>query len=850
MKGLATAIACVVLVLAICPVAAVVAGELHLSPSGDDANPGTIAAPLRTLQAARDMLRENGWPGHQPCTVILHAGTYRLSKPFRLTPRDGGTLENPVIYRAADGAEVIVTGAQDLNATWTEWKDGIYRARVGNIEAIDQLFVDAKRQPMARYPNFGSGFGAEKQGARGAKAGTVPYDGSAADAWDPVRTKNWKDPTGAFMHGMHRGLWGGMHYQVTGKKQDGTLEYVGGWQNNRSSLPHDNYRMIENVFEELDAAGEWFHDGPGGWLYYMPEADQEITSLTVEIVQHINHLVELYGDVKEPVQDFLIPESGNGLKNQRVKTPETTQSVKHIRLQGLTFRGTRRTFMETKEPILRSDWTLYRGGAVHLRGTEQVAIEDCRFEELGGNALFVDGYNRNAILRGNVFTHNGATDVNIVGSLAAVRSPFFSYNTRVNVEELDTTPGPKTDEYPADILVENNFMTRCGRFEKQTAGVNISMSSRVTVRHNTISHTPRAAINICDGTWGGHLIEWNDCFETVLETHDHGAFNSWGRDRFWLGANPSGPKARDKTGKAVIETWIETHPDMPRWDAYQTTVLRNNRMHCDHGWDIDLDDGSTNYEIYNNLCLSGGLKTREGYYRIVKNNVILNRFTCNVSYPGPTHDVFTRNIIWGGYAASDLLLWGGLRDKNFFHNPEAGNVEPAKTAEATLDDADSLYGNAKFIDPENADFRVATQSPALQVGFENFPMTGFGVTYPALKALTTSPPIRLPREGASNTPVKPREYTYGGATMRPLLTDDDITATGMFDKKGVFLIRVTADSPLADDGFQTDDVVLAINGRDVASHRTLADMLDKLGKGEHTADVWRGQESIRISFTR
>ena len=24
-------------------------------------------------------------------------------------------------------------------------------------------------------------------------------------------------------------------------------------------------------------------------------------------------------------------------------------------------------------------------------------------------------------------------------------------------------------------------------------------------------------------------------------------------------------------------------------------MLRNNRWRCDHGWDIDLDDGSTNY---------------------------------------------------------------------------------------------------------------------------------------------------------------------------------------------------------------------------------------------------------------
>jgi hypothetical protein len=34
-----------------------------------------------------------------------------------------------------------------------------------------------------------------------------------------------------------------------------------------------------------------------------------------------------------------------------------------------------------------------------------------------------------------------------------------------------------------------------------------------------------------------------------------------------------------------------------------------------------LDDGSSNYQIYNNLCLNGGIKLREGFYRTVENNI-------------------------------------------------------------------------------------------------------------------------------------------------------------------------------------------------------------------------------------
>ena len=59
------------------------------------------------------------------------------------------------------------------------------------------------------------------------------------------------------------------------------------------------------------------------------------------------------------------------------------------------------------------------------------------------------------------------------------------------------------------------------------------MSQAITVSHNSIYDTPRAGINISEGTWGGHILEFNDIFDTVKETGDHGSFNSWGRDRYW-----------------------------------------------------------------------------------------------------------------------------------------------------------------------------------------------------------------------------------------------------------------------------------------------------------------------------
>lgn len=818
--------------------------EIYVDPIGSDANSGSKDAPFSTVAAARDALRASQKLGKEPITVHVADGVYYLPETLVLTPEDSGSEKFPVIYRAQNRGGAVLSGGLKLELDWQPYKNGIFQAKTPAGLDIDQLFIDGTNQRMARYPNYD----AEKK--------TEPYQGFAADAFSRQRAAKWADPAGGYIHAMHRARWGGYHYLITGKDTKGEVTYEGGWQNNRQMGMHQSQRMVENIFEELDAPGEWFHDvrsvssGQAGTLYFMPEPSTDLSKARVEVVR-LRHLVEVHGDLKRPVDTMEIPDSGNGIAELTLQTPETLKAVKWVQLQGFRFAGARRTFMDTKEPLLQSDWAIYRGGAVHLRGTEHITIANCDFEELGGNAVFVDGYNRHAVIRGNLFKNNGASDVAFTGSFSAVRSPRFSYSTMPQtLDSVDRGIGPKTEEYPADCLVEDNLMTRCGRVEKQSAGVNISMSSRITVRHNTIFDTPRAAINICDGTWGGHMIEWNDCFETVLETHDHGAFNSWGRDRVWHQAGPSGAKHKDKDGKPLISYWIEDDPNSPFWDAYQATILRNNRMQCDHGWDIDLDDGSTNYEIYNNLCLSGGLKTREGYKRIVKNNIVIGKgYTCNVPYPKPTQDVFESNILWGGgYSASNPKLWGGSRNRSFMHNPVTEGAEPWVSGQSkTGDDAESLYGNAQFVNPGSGDFTVADGSPALLVGFENFPMEGFGVISTRLKAMAKKPPIVLPGKVEPNTVAQLRKLMVLGAEYKALNAEAELTATGMDSLRGILLVSVPVSSQMARYGFESDDVVLEIDGRETLP-KNFAKIMSRLSKGEHQAVVWRGQKSHQFKF--
>ncbi len=765
--------------------------ELYVSPAGQDDNPGTKSRPFATTTHARDAVRQIKKTLKEPVTVYIRGGTYYLDEPLVFTSEDSGTKQAPVVYTAADGETVVLSGGQRLQLNWKPYRDGIMKAQTPVGLWIDQLFVNGTRRHMARYPNY--------------DPKVLVYHGYSRDAFSKERASGWADPAGGFIHAMHRHRWGGYHYRITGKKPDNTITYEGGWQNNRKMGMHAEHRFVENIFEELDAAGEWFHDAKTSTLYYYPPKGTDLENATIEIVR-LRHLVEFRGSQEKP--------------------------VRFIRLANLTFRHTGRTFMDTKEPLLRSDWTIYRGGAVLFNGTEDCGIENSTFDQVGGNAVFVNNYNRRVTIQGCHIFGAGASGVAFVGDPGAVRNPLFEYGQRQSYTDIDKTPGPKTENYPADCVIEDCLIHRIGVVEKQATGVQISMSSGITIRHCSIYDVGRAGINISEGTFGGHLIEYCDVFDTVLETGDHGSFNSWGRDRFW----------------GLKDAPAEQLPQLALLDA-EKTIIRNSRWRCDHGWDIDLDDGSSNYEIYNNLLLRGGLKFREGFHRRAYNNIIINNsFHPHVWYDN-SHDVFTRNIVMGPYRPAGRMTkgkWGKEVDRNLFTTNDADRRKFA----AHGCDENSIVGNPMFIDPKNGDFRIQENSPAIKLGFKNFPMNNFGVQRAELKAIARTPKITppkfqsdLPTSKQPHKKVVPKHWL--GAKVQDI-KGEQYSAFGI-DKEsgGVHMADVPDGSEAANAGFKTGDVILELDGKAVSSIHDLQRLFTNV-RGKTRIIVSRNQKRLVI----
>ncbi len=770
----------IISIVALWPVLLFSQTNFYVSGKGNEANPGTKTRPFASIKRAITEARKT--PGS--VTIFLFGGTYYMEQPIVFASEDSRRENETLTLTNFENQKVTVSGGVQLNLKWESYRNGIWRASVEQDLIFDELFVNGQLQRMARYPNHD------------------PFarflEGTAVDAVSKERASGWKAPEGGYVHALHRSEWGDFHYIITGKNDVGELILEGGWQNNRRMGMHSKYRFVENIFEELDTVNEWFYDKTTKFLYYFPPAGSDHVNAKFETPQ-IAHLFEFRGSETKP--------------------------VRNITIAGLTLTHTLRTFMQNKEPLLRSDWTIYRGGAVVYNGAENCALKNCNLVNLGGNAIFFNNFNRNCEVSGCQISDVGASAICFVGDPNAVRSPSFEYGEFVPFAQIDTIPGPKTNNYPAGCKVYDNLMFNLGLTEKQSAGVELSMCQSILVSHNTIYDVPRAGINISEGTWGGHIIEYNDVFNTVKETGDHGSFNSWGRDRYW---HPN---------KRTLDTIVENHFNYTMLDAVRTVIIRNNRMRCDHGWDIDLDDGSSNYLIYNNLCLNGGIKLREGVNRVVENNIMINNtFHPHVWFLN-SNDVFRYNIVSAGYLPINVKGWGKEIDYNAF--PDSVSL---KEAWSRGTDKNSVCGKLLFVDPQKGDFRLKDGAPAIDAGFKNFDMDSFGVVSPGLKA--SAKKVQIPAVINLDKLGVDEIIDFIGAKIKNLNTAGERSATGMDDTRGVLVLDVVSGSG-ASEFLQTNDVILSLNNKKTNNLRDLLEARMSVIGVNTEIIVFRNQKEVK-----
>ncbi|MGA2363625.1 MAG: right-handed parallel beta-helix repeat-containing protein [Candidatus Aminicenantales bacterium] len=699
----------------------------YVATYGNNHNTGGQQAPFATLSRARAAVRELKKTAAGAIKVYVRAGTYYLAEPLVFGPEDSGTERVPITYAAYPGELVTISGGRKLDCQWRPYKDGIMMCNLPALKAgeydFSQLFINGKRQIRARFPNYENSI----PGISGYiyPKGSIP-DEAKAPFSDPnsdmtfsgisprgiifdagtFTPRRWAKPEEAVIHIFQEFHWCNLQWTI--RAIDYTNNRIwfgrGGHQGKVGSVDRSSQFYVENVFEELDAPGEWYLDKDKGVLYHIPAEGIDLKTALVE-APILQQVVRFIGTQDTPVS--------------------------HITLEGFRIAHTASTFLERYSVPSRGDWSIHRGGTVFLEGTRDCTVKDCWFDAVGGNAVFMNNYNRDNAVTGCKFTQTGDSAICFVGALESTIGTFRNF--------------------PFQCRASNNLIHDCGAFGKQIAGVYISRAKRITAAHNLIYNMPRAGICIGDGTWGGHIIEANEIHHAVQETSDHGPFNSWGREGFWCPTQAHNKEFAFPHQAGNVKEYAE-----------ETTIVRNNYLHSvakTYEWGsylqaLDLDDGTSNFHVYNNLCVGMGISIREGDFRTVENNIIIDPvvpFAIHYGFDN-NNDIVRRNII---YTTGDIFHVSAVTqpylkemNNNLFYSPRPPwSYKPAITIvsrnkngistykKLTLAewqelgyDKDSLIADPMFIDPARNDYRVKPESPALKLGFKNFEMGKWGLT--------------------------------------------------------------------------------------------------------------------------
>ncbi len=682
---------------------------------GNDENSGTLKKPFKSIEKAKDAVREVVNKGlKSDVAVFIKGGTYYLDKPLSFDNSDSGNNGFQVIYRRQGDKPVEIIGGQPLSG-WELYKDHIYKVKLDQKRDFHTLFENGQWAIHARSPNRGYLAVAD---ANVAEKITLTYQPGDLPAGD--------------YSGASVGIWAGAHAggEITNYDWFMTLapileaetgQHTLILQNNNiwNKTSKGNRYFVQGALALLDSPGEWYLDPNEKMLYYWPRQEpidrQEIVAPTVT---------------------RLIDTSGASM----------AQPAENITFDGLTL-----ACSDGSDNVGPNSSIQYEGG-IYLIHARKFTFRNCRIRNMGINGIAMHEDSQGHVITGNLIENCGYCGIMAAGfhlGQGPVHSAEAGYVNKGH-------------------LIRNNYIRSCGKLVGHGAGLWLAQSGDTEISHNRIEDMPRYGINMFsmaytyimnpsqhggyDGviygqkvTWENHMdflytrnikIVFNEFCDLIKDSADAGAITSWA------------PGADNLIANNWIHHLSSLHPKAITLGIY-------------------LDDGSKGFTVKNNILtdIRGGSWTFpmcvKGQKNIVTNNLMANNEAGGVfflveaglaglpdSLPGVKDEKvgmsrITRNLIYrnGGteiyriYPLRDDIL--GESDYNLYYHPQGQYTvmldwkkQDWTTWQSLFDkrfEQHSVYADPGFKDPLHYDFTFSKESPASTLGFEPIDMTQIGL---------------------------------------------------------------------------------------------------------------------------
>ncbi len=665
------------------------AAEFYTSPNGDDSSPGTKSRPFATIGRAQKAVRTLKSAGTltEPVTVHLLDGVYEMQNPLVLTAADSGTADFPVIYKAAPGAKPLLSGGRRITG-FRKGPDGTWVVELPEVKSgqwyFRQLYVNGKQRRRARIPNEGfhrvAGF---PDGGREVHYHTdcKRFEYAPGDI-DPSWT-NLGDVEVIVYH-----FWTDSHLPIQSvdtEKRIVTFKHKAG-KVFTDDFSSDGARyIVENVYEGLDAPGEWYLNRKTGVLHYKPVPGEDMNTAEV-FAPVIGEFIRFEGDARK------------------------RRYVENIRFEGLSFRYTNYHLPVGNSNDRQGSASI--PAAVTMKAARNCAFTDCRISDTGTWAFDVSsGCSHNRFSR-NLITNVGAGGFRIDGGTERDHPLERTGHTEIS----DNVIGPYGVEYPSAV------------------GVLLMNTNANQVRHNEIHHGWYTGVSI-GWQWGYQRSVSRD--NVVEFNHIHhigqGLLSDMGAV-YTLGVSP-GTVIRNN----LIHDVNANH--YGGWGIYNdegsTHILIENNIVYNtkfSGYNIHFAKEIT---VRNNIFALGRLQQlsrgraephKSVYFEnnIVywKQGVLLDKNWKDKPYTfhfHPKNSGGTREVT----STFDM-------DYNLYYNPEK-KLHDVRFNGMTFEqwrkagkDVHSLYADPLFTDPKNYDFTLKPDSPALDLGFRPIDITSVG----------------------------------------------------------------------------------------------------------------------------
>lgn len=379
------------------------AGNIYVSPNGDDAAKGTVSEPLKTVEAALKQAREWRRLGSAEAeggiNIIMSGGVYSIDKPIFIRPEDSGTPESPTVIRGAEGEEAVISGGISVTG-WRKAADDprLPAAARGKVWVADapvlgnkivyarQLYADGRK--AARATQFDGPYAMERMKAFSPsdESITIPTpetDLSKAGQLEMIVHQRWAI---AILRVREMKDLGGGLTKVWFHQPESQLEFAHPWpqpviDGERGSSSF----CLVNALELLDQPGEWYQDYPSGRIYYYPEDGRRPDMMQVT-VPALEQLVEIGGTRERQV-------SGIRFDNISFQYASWTRPSHegHVTLQGgfrlIDAYKLEKPGLPHKAELENQAWIARPEAAVAAQFATGIAFTKCSFSHVGASAL-------------------------------------------------------------------------------------------------------------------------------------------------------------------------------------------------------------------------------------------------------------------------------------------------------------------------------------------------------------------------------------------------------------------------------------------------------------------------------